>query len=77
MELASYELSPWIVYQLTTDPWSFSTYGLCDSFLIYCVGAVVGALADWVNNISRLVCVPDCGDLPVLQSSDLSLSAHG
>lgn len=46
-------------------------------FLNYCVGAVVGALADRVNHISRRVCVPDCGDLPVLQSSDLSLSADG
>lgn len=42
-----------------------------------CVGAVVGALADRVNGISRRMRVPDYGDLPVLQSSDMSLPAHG
>lgn len=42
-----------------------------------CVGAVVGAVADRVNGVSRRVLVPDCGDLPVLQSSDMSLPAAG
>lgn len=46
-------------------------------FLNYGVGAVVGALADRVNDISRRVRVPDRGDLPVLQSSDMSLPANG
>lgn len=38
---------------------------------------MVGALADRVIDISRRVFVPDCVDLPVLQSSDMSLPAHG
>lgn len=47
---------------------------MTDLFLLI-LGAVVGALADRVNDISYRVFVPDCVDLPVLQSPDMSLPA--
>lgn len=43
----------------------------------YYVGAVVGALADRVNDVSCRVFVPDGVDLPVLQSPDRPLPANG
>lgn len=39
-------------------------------------GTVVGALAHWTVAISPGVFFCDCGDLQVLQSSDLPLPAH-
>ena len=41
------------------------------------VGAVVGALAHRAVGVSRCLFVSDGGDLQILQSSDLSLPAHG
>lgn len=46
-------------------------------FLLLSVGAVVGALAHRAVDVSCCVFVPDCGDLQVLQSSDISLPTHG
>lgn len=48
--------------------------------LLFCllfVGAVVGVLANRAVSVSCCVFVSDRGDVQVLQSSDMSLPAHG
>lgn len=46
-------------------------------FFLLFVGAVVGALAYRAVGVSCCVFVSDCGDVQVLQSSDMSLPDHG
>lgn len=72
--LASFELATAANRSITCNHPQLITWSLC---FVLCVGAVVGALARRAAAVSCGVFVSDCGDLQVLQSSDLPLHAHG